>query len=133
MAKAKRAGSSYKQYYQLYASKTKWAANRKRKLERALRRNPNNEQIKDALANIVYRRKNPKTKMWPHSRRAEAQLIKSFTGKADPNIWSSNPQTASAALQGSRNPNKQFPDLGKQVSFMLGARVHDKYGRLVWS
>jgi cation diffusion facilitator CzcD-associated flavoprotein CzcO len=132
MAKAKRSGSAHKQYYQTYASRSKWASNRKAKLERALKRNPNNEQIKEALGNISYRRKNPKTKMWPHSRRAEAQLIKSFTGRADPSIWSSNREVASAALQTSRNPNKQLNVHSGGVSFLLAARAHDKYGRLVW-
>ena len=132
MAKAKRAGKAHKNYYQTYQSKATWSKNRELKLQRALKRDPNNEQIKEALGNIKYRRRNPTVKMWPHSRRAEAQLLKRFTGKADPNIWSSNQQVASAALQNSRNPNKQFKTHG-QVSFLLGARAHDRYGNLTWS
>lgn len=132
MAKAKRAGKAHKSYYQTYQSKATWSKNRELKLQRALKRDPNNEQIKEALGNIKYRRRKPTNKMWPHSRRAEAQLIKQFTGKADPNIWSSNAQVASAALQSSHNPNKQFKDNGK-VSFSLGARAHDRYGVAVWS
>jgi len=62
-------------YATLYKSSTRWATNRKIKLTRALKQQPNNEQIKDALANIKYRRHTPNGKtVWSHSNLSLAKL-----------------------------------------------------------
>ena len=45
---------SKQNYSAMYKSTTRWATNRKLKLTRLLKQQPNNEQIKDALANIKY-------------------------------------------------------------------------------
>lgn len=106
-------------------------ANRKRKLLKLLKQQPNNEQIKDALANIKYRRKAPKNREWSHSDIRLAKLFKLFTGRADRELFSSNPKVQAAALQ--RHSQKDFANLPQgKVSFTLGARAHDALGRLVW-
>ena len=58
-------------------------ANRKIKLLKLLKQQPNNEQIKDALTNIKYRRKKPKTQEWSKTAIRLAKLFKQFSGRAD--------------------------------------------------
>ena len=106
-------------------------ANRKRKLLKLLKQQPNNEQIKDALVNIKYRRKTPKTQEWSKSDIQTAKLFKEFTGRADWDLFSSNPKVQAAAI--AMHSTKTFVNLPEgKVSFLLGARAHDKYGNLVW-
>jgi hypothetical protein len=106
-------------------------ANRKRKLLKLLKQQPNNEQIKDALTNIKYRRKTPKTKEWSKTDIHTAKLFKLFTGRADWDLFSSNPKVQAAAI--AMHSKKDFTKLPEgKVSFSLGARAHDKYGNLVW-
>jgi hypothetical protein len=89
---------SQEAYYARYKATT-FASNRKRKLERVVKEQPNNEQAKMALKDIHYRRKTPNTSMWSHSDIALAKLFKEFTGNFNQNILSSNPKTAIEALQ----------------------------------
>lgn len=105
--------------------------NRKRKLLKQLKLQPNNEQVKDALNNIKYRRKTPKGQEWSKTDIAIAKLFKEFNGRADWDLFSSNPKVQAAAI--SKHSAKDFRNIpdGK-VSFTLGARAHDKYGKLVW-
>jgi len=106
-------------------------ANRKRKLLKLLKQQPNNEQIKDALVNIKYRRKTPKNKEWSKTDIQTAKLFKMFTGRADWDLFSSNPKVQAAAI--AMHSKKDFRNLPEgKVSFSLGARAHDKYGNLVW-
>ena len=106
-------------------------ANRKRKLLKLLKQQPNNEQIKDALVNIKYRRKTPKNKEWSKTDIQTAKLFKQFTGRADWDLFSSNPKVQAAAI--AMHSKKDFRNLPEgKVSFLLGARAHDKYGNLVW-
>lgn len=91
-------GKSAVGHFAAYKANKTWEANRKRKLERTLKSQPNNEQVKLALKNIVYRRQIPKTKEWSHSWRKTAQLYKEFCGRFDKDIMSSNKDIASAAL-----------------------------------
>ena len=106
-------------------------ANRKQKLLKLLKQQPNNEQIKDALTNIKYRRKTPKTQEWSKTDIQTAKLFKMFTGRADWDLFSSNPKVQAAAI--ARHSTKDFRNLPEgKVSFSLGARAHDKYGNLVW-
>lgn len=106
-------------YYARYKSGGVQAKNRKIKLQRALKNQPNNEQIKDALSNIKYRRKKPVTTVWTKSNRALAQVLKEFTGYFDPKILSSNPKTASAALQSlpSRNNGIVIDTVSAQAKY----------------
>lgn len=119
-------------YSTLYKSSTRWATNRKIKLTRALKQQPNNEQIKDALANIKYRRHTPNGKtVWSHSNIRLAKLFKEFTGRASADLFSSNPKVQAAALAYRSDANNLKVIEGK-VSFSLGARAHDSKGNLVW-
>jgi hypothetical protein len=126
-------GSKAKQAYAaLYKSSTRWATNRKIKLTRVLKQQPNNEQIKDALANIKYRRHTPNTKtVWSHGNIRLAKLFKEFTGRASADLFSSNPKVQSAALTYRPDWDKWKAIEGK-VNFSLGARAHDSKGNLVW-
>jgi hypothetical protein len=119
-------------YSALYKSSTRWATNRKIKLTRLLKQQPNNEQIKDALANIKYRRHTPSTKtVWSHSNIRLAKLFKEFTGRASVELFSSNPKVQSAAL--AYRPNwENVKVIEGKVSFSLGARAHNSNGNLVW-
>ena len=106
-------------------------ANRKQKLLKLLKQQPNNQQIQDALVNIKYRRKTPKTQEWSKTDIRLAQLFKEFTGRADWDLFSSNPKVQAAAL--AVHSKKSWTNLPEgKVSFALGARAHDKYGNLVW-
>lgn len=87
-------------YFAAYKSSKRWEANRIRRLERTLKAQPNNEQVKAALkGGLVYRRKTPVTRMWSASWIQVAKLFKEFSGRFDPNIMSSNSDIAKTALQ----------------------------------
>jgi hypothetical protein len=126
-------GSKAKQAYAaLYKSSTRWATNRKIKLTRVLKQQPNNEQVKDALTNIKYRRQTPTTKtVWSHSNIRLAKLFKEFTGRASVELFSSNPKVQSAALA-YRPDWENVKVIEGKVSFSLGARAHDSKGNFVW-
>ena len=126
------ASKSKQAYSALYKSSTRWATNRKIKLTRILKQQPNNEQIKDALANIKYRRHTPSTKtVWSHGNIRLAKLFKEFTGRASADLFSSNPKVQAAALSYRPEAEKLKVIEGK-VNFSLGARAHDSKGNLVW-
>jgi hypothetical protein len=119
-------------YSALYKSSTRWATNRKIKLTKLLKQQPNNEQIKDALANIKYRRHTPNTKtVWSHGNIRLAKLFKEFTGRASADLFSSNPKVQAAALA-YRPDWENLKVIEGKVSFSLGARAHDSKGNLVW-
>jgi hypothetical protein len=126
-------GSKAKQAYAaLYKSSTRWATNRKIKLTRVLKQQPNNEQVKDALANIKYRRHTPNGKtVWSHSNIRLAKLFKEFTGRASVDLFSSNPKVQASALAYRPDTDKWKIIEGK-VNFSLGARAHDSKGNLIW-
>ncbi len=86
-------------YYARYKANRVWETNRKRRLERALKSQPNNEQIKAALKGMVYRRKTPTTRMWSASWIRTAKLFKEFEGRFDPKLMSANQDVVRAALQ----------------------------------
>jgi len=127
---ARATSKSQDAYYSMYKTSQRWRTNRERKLNKALRRNPNNEQIKTALKNIVYRRKTPGVVgSWNKTNIYTAKLFKLFVGRVDKDIFSSNPKLQSAALM-LHGKNTKAPE-GK-VNFTLAARAHDKRGVLVW-
>ena len=126
------ASKSKQAYSALYKSSTRWATNRKIKLQRTLKHQPNNEQVKDALGNIKYRRQTPNSKtVWSHGNIRIAKLFKEFTGRASADLFSSNPKVQAAALAHRPDADKLKVIEGK-VSFSLGARAHDSKGSLVW-
>ncbi|CAB5218741.1 hypothetical protein UFOVP218_108 [uncultured Caudovirales phage] len=126
------ASKSKTSYYSNYKASSKWQSNRKRKLLKQLKLQPNNEQVKDALVNIKYRRKTPSQKaMWSKTNIRTAKLFKLFTGKASVDLFSSNPKTQAFALM-QKTDNTHRVKVDGKVSFSLGARAHDARGRLVW-
>lgn len=65
---------------------TGYAANRRRKLERLLKQQPNNKQIPAALSDIHYRRKTPKSSAWSASEKKSTALVAN---------WADQPKTYS--------------------------------------
>jgi hypothetical protein len=65
MAKGKKTSKSDLEHYKNY----NYEKNRKARLEKLAKAQPNNPQIQAALKNIHYRRKTPKLKAWtPHKK-----------------------------------------------------------------
>lgn len=98
----KTSGKSAVAYYANYKSSGKYAKNRKKKLERQLKLQPNNEkQIITAMANVgSYRRATPINPKWSSTNIRELEIKRLFTkGNVKELKWD----------------NK---------SFTLGARVH---------
>ena len=126
-------------YYASYKAGNKHAKNRKTKLERQLKLQPNNEQVQNALKDIHYRRKTPTTAMWSHSQIATAKLFKEFCGNFDYNIFNSNQKTAIEAMikLGTVNDNFKLPanvanSPAAKLPYSLMARAHSA-GKLVWT
>lgn len=117
---------------QRYKSERKWESNRMAKLERALKRNPENKQIELAMKNIVYRRSTPKTSQWNATKIATAKLFKKFSGKVNMDIFSSNEKVSAPALM-----LKGKVTIGTSANsfnmFKLVTRAHNGRGNLVWA
>ena len=108
-----------------YKASRRWESNRKRKLERVLKEQPENQQIKDALKSMVYRRKTPLTRKWSASWIATAKVFKMFTGKFDPNIMNSNEKVAGEAMRLSRKNREYTPAVGRDKSmFSIMSRAN---------
>lgn len=111
-------------YYALYKTTRKWEANRKRRLEKTLRAQPNNKQVQAALKSLVYRRRTPTNRVWSASWIRAAKIIKLFEGRFDPQIMSSNPDVARSALQkNSQNKDFVLPPVTTKNYFSLEART----------
>lgn len=137
---AGKSGSSKSQElnYVKYKTANKQAANRKKKLEKLFKDNPNNEQLELAIKDIKYRRGTPKTHVWDKDMIATASLFKKVTGKFDKLYFSADPKVSHAAAL-SRNPDKfsqyklnPHPTQLKRP-FSIMARAHDNQGNLVWA
>lgn len=125
-------GSSKSQegYYGAYKSGGKHAKNRKKKLERQLKLQPNNEQVKMALLDIKYRRRTPGNNGWSHSGIAMAKVFVHFCGSFSQDVLSSNPKVASEAMQRltSKAANFELPKevkegISNKAMFSLKARM----------
>lgn len=127
MAKAQ--SKSRQAYSSAYKASNRWQANRKRKLLKQLKLQPNNEQVKQALLDIRYRRRTPNTAEWSKSNIQIAKLFVEFRGHAGKELFSANPKTQAAALAEPSRRQSKLPN-GK-VDFTLGARAHNK-GVRVW-
>lgn len=103
-------------------------ANRKRRLARTLKEQPNNEQVQLALNDSRgHKRKTPKNPYWSHTMIREAKLFKEFTGKMDTNIFSSIEATrTNARLHTTRTDWSQVKLPEGRVDFSLGARALGK-------
>lgn len=78
-------------------------------------------------------RKKPANPYWSHTMIREAKLFKLFTGRVDLAIFSSTESVrTNARLHSTRKDWSQVKLPEGKVSFTLGARVHDKYGKLVY-
>jgi hypothetical protein len=120
--------------YASYQISKKQESNRKKKLLRLQKEQPNNLQIEQALKDIHYRRGTPKVPYWSHSMITTAKLVKKFTGKFDKGIFSADPKINSAAVR-VRNENIfehfSLPEMAKASQFSLKERAHTK-GSKVW-
>lgn len=97
-------------------------ANRKRRLQKTLKAQPNNKQVQNALLETGRQRKAPVTKQWSHTAIRLAKLFKEFTGRAPKELFSSNPKVQQAAM--SVPSTKLFTNLPQgKVDFTLGARA----------
>ena len=97
-------------------------ANRKRRLQRLLKQQPNNKQLQNALLETGQTRKKPTTPQWSHGNIRLAKLFKYFRGSAPKELFSSNPKVQQAAL--ATPSTKQFINLPQgKVDFSLGARA----------
>ena len=119
-----KASKSQEAYYARYKTSL-FSKNRTRRLERVLREQPENEQVKMALKDIHYRRKTPNTNVWSASDKRMAQMLRSWTGSFDMGILNSNPKVAQDALAGlgSRPAQKQNDTIQARNMFSLKARV----------
>lgn len=73
-------------YASTYKSSNRWESNRRKKLLKQQKLQPNNKNIPLALTNIHYRRCTPKTKVWSASAITTAKLFKLFSGRYDPKL-----------------------------------------------
>lgn len=104
------------------AGMTRTQANRKRRLERTLKAQPNNKQVQDALLEVGSKRKAPNSPQWSHSDIRLAKLFKEFSGRAPKELFSTNPKVQQAAL--SVPSTKVFVNLPQgKVDFSIGARA----------
>lgn len=79
---AKQRSKHQKELYTAYKSQNRFATNRKRKLLKLQKEQPNNEQITIALTNIKYRRKTPSTAVNSKQKIFQAKLFKEFSKKS---------------------------------------------------
>lgn len=103
-------------------------ANRKRKLQKQLKLQPNNTQVQNALLELGTKRKAPTNPQWSHSAIRLAKLFKEFTGRAPKELFSSNPKVVQSAL--TTPSNKVFVNLPQgKVDFSIGARAFMREGK----
>lgn len=131
----KRTSASDKAHHLTYKNQQTWAKNRKIKLERALRKNPENTQIEAALKNISYRRKTPTSTIWNHTDKAMAKLFKQITGFCDKGIFHANKDVRFAAFTNIASKRvKTTTSLSSSTKgmFSIKERAHTK-GTAVWA
>ena len=128
MAKAKRGGVSHKSYYAKYKILNVHDTNAKKRLARALKRNPGNaEQINLAVKNVRRTRHTPVAPVWSATKRRVAVLFKLFTGKVHTDMFNKNEKVSAPAIQKPGpfsllpcpKPGKNTPGM-----FSIQARAH---------
>lgn len=124
----KSVGGSAKARRDQYKSSKRMESNRKIKLERQIKLQPNNEKLVIALKDVGYRRKTPKVPFWSHSMIKTAKLFKLFGGAFDPKMLSPDPKLSQSALSVQSPKAKVAVDfkLTKQdnLFFALGTRMN---------
>lgn len=110
-----------------YKNNKTWERNRINKLTKLSLQHPNNKQLEEAIKNVVYRRKTPKTRFWSKSKIYQAYLFKKFVGRVDMDMFSNNEKLSAPALF-SRGPHSTFkgPTQPEKTMFQLGTRAHVK-------
>lgn len=129
---AVKTSKSQEGYYAKYKANKTWEANRKRRLERMLKVQPNNEQIKAALKGMVYRRKTPGDNTWTATEKRIAQVFRKWNGLFDRAMFHPDPKVSQAALL--RRPDVPLPKVTHPVPesygtsfFALGARLQGNW------
>lgn len=110
------------------AGNSKLEANRRRRLERTVKAQPNNEQAAMALKETRgHKRKKSNTPYWSHTMIREAKLFKEFTGSMDVNIFSSTDAVrGNARLRLTRQDWSQVKVPEGKVDFSIGARAFER-------
>lgn len=121
---AGKTSSSQTAYYARYKTNRTWEKNRIAKLQRTLKAQPNNEQVKEALKKgPVYRRGTPANAQWSSSWIRAAKVVKLFTGVFDRNYMSANQDAAFTARQKTKNTEKPV-HVNQAEMFSLLTRVN---------
>ena len=103
-------------------------ANRKLRLLRTQKAQPNNKQVELALLDTGSKRKAPVTSQWSHSNIRLAKLFKEFSGRAPKELFSSNPKVQQSAM--SMPSTRVFVNLPQgKVDFSIGARAFMREGK----
>jgi hypothetical protein len=126
---AKGRSKHQKGLYSNYKAGQIWASNRRKKLEKTAKAQPNNTQVTTALKNITYRRHTPKTQVWSSTMRRTAQLFKWAEGHVNFNIFNANDPVRNAARMSHKQKGKFAGSI--KTMFSLGARAHNQ-GELIW-
>lgn len=126
-SRSKHQGNLYAQY----KTEQRWAKNRRKKLEALAKVHPDNAQIKDALSNIKYRRRTPKSPHWSHSAIATAKLFKEFVGHFDTKELHKERVMFTGTPKENTSPEKVSKD--PKGFYSLASRAHDRQGVLIWS
>lgn len=127
MAKSKRSGAGHKAQYTAYKNEKREDKNRRARLQRALKKNPENEQIKAALADTSgHRRGTPKSEVWTPTKRNIACLFKLFTGSFNVAIFHNNEKISAPALMTPGRKSAHISDTMKAKDMgLLKNRVPD--------
>jgi hypothetical protein len=124
MAKGKRSGAGHKVCYTRYKQENRIAKNRKIRLERALKKNPENEEIRIALTGALGQRRDiPKGQVWSASRVRIAKLYKDFTGTVNMDMFSKNEKVSAPALMTPGHKSKHIPNPDTKAMFSLLTRI----------
>lgn len=111
---AKQRSRHQKELYTQYKSQNRFATNRKRKLLKLLKEQPNNAQIPVALENIKYRRKTPGT---PHFSKTKIATL----------------AVMALAKKGAGKDQPEVPRPNIKHMFSLATRAHTQNGEHPWS
>ena len=114
--------------YSNYKTQERWKSNRRRKLLKAQKEQPDNEQISKALDNLHYRRRKPGALGWSHTNKHMAELIKQVHGSCPVTIFSSNTKLADQTIATLPHKPSKIPDRQK-VSFKITDRARFKSWR----
>lgn len=135
MSNTSKKGTGAKAARDNYKQNNHFARNRKRKLLKQQKLQPNNKQVELALQDIHYRRKTPTTTPWSSSKIAIAKLYKEFHGSFDMDIFHPDEKKRAAALQQpSKRQFAKVPVKKSQYSeFSIATRLANGREGLQWT